>query len=692
MSFAHPFILAGIGLAALPVVIHLLLRPRPRRVIFPALTLMQAAFAAGHRASRLRNVALLIARAAAVVALAILLAGPTCSESRGAAGSDVRLNIVLVDDSLSLSYRDPAGPRREWLRGAALSEMRAADESAGEPWILFRSSLGDAQPPEPLQLPGLAGRWEAYTPGDNVRPLGSALRLADRAAAGSPARTLRLWIVTDLAAHAWRDVTPVSATSAERLEVVIVAPEGDSANLGLVAAGAAVSSRALRAGTACDCPVIVRAQGAPAAARVLATRDGKPWGGSDEIQLAADQSATVLVRGGAAEAGVAGVEFLLQPADRFDPDQRCFAVLTFADRPVVWLARPARADASDFGCEIIQNLVAPPALAASDHLAELVVSEDFPAASDARPALVVVPSDAASPALARVALAHAQRGAQLLLIPSASSAGRVDWPGLRELLLDDAPRVVQRDARADWIAGASLTGVPEADAELSLCRLARTLEPRLLAGDATIHARLSDGTPFLLSRALGAGRIWLLGTSPDPAWSELGQRAAALLSLLDALIQRGGGLSSSSAQFAVGDEPRGALPGLADSGLLRVASTSPPRPAVWRRLKDGVPDQPWPSDAPGLYEVRTSAGERRAVYAVNWPAAEADLRAITLPEVAEKLGAPRVLRASAVAHSSRGEGLGRVVGRLRPDLLASIGLVALLCLEVLLAGREPRSA
>ena len=49
LEFAQPALLAGAAAAVLPFVIHWLLRPRPRRVAFPAVAFLSAALASGLR-------------------------------------------------------------------------------------------------------------------------------------------------------------------------------------------------------------------------------------------------------------------------------------------------------------------------------------------------------------------------------------------------------------------------------------------------------------------------------------------------------------------------------------------------------------------------------------------------------------------------------------------------------------------
>ena len=49
MDFLNPAILAGVGLAAIPVVLHLIMRQQPRLLEFPALRFLQCAATSNRR-------------------------------------------------------------------------------------------------------------------------------------------------------------------------------------------------------------------------------------------------------------------------------------------------------------------------------------------------------------------------------------------------------------------------------------------------------------------------------------------------------------------------------------------------------------------------------------------------------------------------------------------------------------------
>lgn len=77
MSFFHPMLLAGLGLVAIPVILHMWLRPRPKRLPFPALRLLMARQKQNTRRLRLRHLWLLLLRMAVIACMVIAVTRPT---------------------------------------------------------------------------------------------------------------------------------------------------------------------------------------------------------------------------------------------------------------------------------------------------------------------------------------------------------------------------------------------------------------------------------------------------------------------------------------------------------------------------------------------------------------------------------------------------------------------------------------
>ena len=128
ISFAQPALLWGLAAVALPVLVHLLLRPRPQRTSFPAIQLLRQALVTGQRANRWRHLLLMLLRAGLLALLALLLAGPTCAPTHSSApGARDTACVIVLDNSVSMTYRiDEHTTLLDRARDQAVNFVRAS--------------------------------------------------------------------------------------------------------------------------------------------------------------------------------------------------------------------------------------------------------------------------------------------------------------------------------------------------------------------------------------------------------------------------------------------------------------------------------------------------------------------------------------------------------------------------------------
>lgn len=101
MSFLHPLGLLLAGLAAVPVLLHLLRRQSVQRIAFPALRYLRDAEQRTSRSLRLRDLLLLAARVGLLVLIAIAAARPLAG--RGDADDHAPTDVILlIDNSASM--------------------------------------------------------------------------------------------------------------------------------------------------------------------------------------------------------------------------------------------------------------------------------------------------------------------------------------------------------------------------------------------------------------------------------------------------------------------------------------------------------------------------------------------------------------------------------------------------------------
>src|SRR3954463_8594622 len=76
ISLINAGLAGGVALASVPVILHLVMKQPPKRVIFPALRLMSERHKRSKKKLRIKNWLLLLARMALVALMAMALARP----------------------------------------------------------------------------------------------------------------------------------------------------------------------------------------------------------------------------------------------------------------------------------------------------------------------------------------------------------------------------------------------------------------------------------------------------------------------------------------------------------------------------------------------------------------------------------------------------------------------------------------
>ncbi|HTM57256.1 MAG TPA: BatA domain-containing protein, partial [Candidatus Udaeobacter sp.] len=119
MSFLNPLFLFGLAAAAIPVIIHLFTRRRPKEVRFPSLEFLNEVNQSEIRRLKLKQWLLLLLRALALAALALAMSRPALKGTVGMRGGAATTVVVLVDRSGSMSAASPASAGGGTLIGAA---------------------------------------------------------------------------------------------------------------------------------------------------------------------------------------------------------------------------------------------------------------------------------------------------------------------------------------------------------------------------------------------------------------------------------------------------------------------------------------------------------------------------------------------------------------------------------------------
>ena len=487
MRFLYPAFLAGAVAIAIPIVLHFLRRDIAPAVPFSAVRLLRRSPVARSRRRRLRDLILLAARIAALLLLAIAFARPYLA--RASAASSLR--IVAVDRSLSMSAPGTFA-RAIALATAAVNEAGSMDRVA----VLAFDDRADV-----LAEPGAPGAARAAL--SVVKPGAGATRYAavlSKAAEIAGLDAARLVVVTDLQRSGWDGA--VRAAVPANLTV-------DVRDAGAPAANAAVTD------------VRTRPDGVQATIR----NEGKmPWRGDVRVErdgrVVATSSAVVpagsavdsLVPYRMPSAGSLGVS--IDDPSGFDADNRRFAVI---DPPARASVLVVAAGGAGSGYYVTRALGA----ALEDADTRLVSASTVSAEELSKQSAVVLLSTRGMDRRAREALAAFVRDGGGLF-----AAGS---PELEPVVLSTtfgwkpALSAAEHPLEAAALSATDLRhpivrafGALAANlGQVRFDRAWRVAEP----GWGTI-ARFTDGTPALLERREGRGRIAVFASDLDRRWND----------------------------------------------------------------------------------------------------------------------------------------------------------------------------
>src|SRR5438876_8544849 len=113
MSFVFPALLGGLLLAGIPILLHLIMRQKPKLLLFPAFQFLLQRHRTNQRKLRLRHLLLLCLRLLIIAGLFLALAQPLLFSTTGGLGGDHPVAVVFVfDTSPRMGYKASDGMTR----------------------------------------------------------------------------------------------------------------------------------------------------------------------------------------------------------------------------------------------------------------------------------------------------------------------------------------------------------------------------------------------------------------------------------------------------------------------------------------------------------------------------------------------------------------------------------------------------
>ena len=515
MSFLAPAFLAGLAAIAVPVLIHLIHRERKVVIEFPSLMFLERIPYRSVRRQKIRHLLLLVLRCLAIALLVAAFARPFFQRRQPAiGGTGARELVILLDRSASMGYAD------RWTRARDAAKRAAAGLGAADrvTLVLF---AGDAQvASEPMARPDrIVAAINAARLSAEATRYAPALKLASQIVSASSLPRREVVLISDFQKIGWTGrneitfpkgtvITPVDLGGAAAADVAVTQVTTDRDSTG-ERDHVTVAARLVNTGAAVKTvSAVLSVGGRDAETRTAAV----PARGAVQVAFA-----PIAIPSGAARGAVRITADSLPQDDVLD-----FTIAPDEAVPVL-IVEPASPRPN-------QGLFLDRALAIGDRpsfrVSEKRAGELTPRDFDGRAVVVLDEVDPPGGEVGRRLRAAVQAGMGIVLVPGGARAETwsAEW---RAMLPATIGPVVDRTEDA----GGTLSSLDYAHPIFELFNAprsgdfstARFYRYRALTPQtgATVPARFDDGSPALVERAVGSGKVIVWASSFDQYWTNL---------------------------------------------------------------------------------------------------------------------------------------------------------------------------
>ncbi|MEK6711996.1 MAG: BatA domain-containing protein [Nitrospinota bacterium] len=701
-QFFHSILLWGLGLVALPILIHLLRRRLVRRYKLPTFEFLLRTQRRLTTRSRLRNWILLALRISAVAAVVLLSARPLLRMAGGESGSAWSpLHLVIVlDNSGSMAYRASGGTRLEVARRAA--ERLVRDLSSSDMATVLATVGGEEAAPVQSREQALA-RVASIRQTDAAGDPARAIRLALESLT-VPADRRTVMVFSDFAKGDWEKVRVQGLrrlTPHTQLQMVRVAPEAGIDDVAI--AGLTLRPWPPRAGAPFSVAVRVVNRSNAKKEKVQVTLYlGQEQAATAELSLEpwADGGASFRVRApekglllGRVELGPDPLEITNRRYFAASMGQQMRALLVdgdpqrgLLDSDTFYLASALRASPPGGDSPMLVDVVPSYELAKVkwedyDFVAACNVGEWPPAAAEALRRFV-------------------ENGGGFLLAGGDLAARNLPGGGWlpahigepRSLSPPPSPEIPLAQQGHPVYGG--FGGNP--GRFFSRVKVGRVfaLSP---AGNARPLMTLPDGSPLLVGGALGSGRAAVWASTCDRDWGDLPVHPVFVPFARGLVDYLGGRAKGTVASFLEVGEPLEIRPAGGREESVRVRTPGGEEMLIRLQAAQALPGaqgQPGPRALQGRFENTDRAGfyqvlfdeELPQVVAVNSPASQGELEPMSAAALGERL--PGFRLAFSAIQAGQGNPARSVEGRIDLGPFLLLFLAGLLLLEGMVADRS----
>lgn len=604
MGFVAPFILVGLAALAIPVLIHLIQREKKRVVEFPSLMFLRRIPYQSVRRRRIRNWMLLLMRLAALALIVAAFARPFFRRPTlaAAAQNGAREAVILLDTSYSMDY----GSR--WSRAQAAARNAVNSLAAGDRGSLILFSSGAELSVRSTADKGrLQSAVSSAAAGPGTTRFAPALKLAGSLLAESALPRREVVLISDFQRVGWEDapgrddvrlpertvLTPVSVAdgAAPNLSVTPVSLQRtrfENQDRVVVTAGAVNHASS----AASHVPVALEVNGQP----VQSLPADAAANGSASVTFAPVTIASRNMR--------AAVRL---PADGLARDNVFYFVLSPSEPVVVMLVNRQGAERENLYIARALGIGESPRIELTTRTPDTLTEADM-----RRAGVIILNDIPAQDALAGRLAKFVAAGGGLLV----AAGPHASWPATGADVLPAIPAsMVDRTTGTPSRVGSLEYGHPVFD----LFRAPRSGDfsaARFYGYRAVEHpparvlARFDDGSPALMERRAGSGRVLLWTSTLDLGWNDMPLKAV-FLPFVHTIVRYLADFSEPPASLTVGQvvpATRRSSQAVTKGGTTIAVAPSGARVSV------GAEDGALELTEQGFYDIRTQgAGADSAV-------------------------------------------------------------------------------
>jgi hypothetical protein len=513
MSFLNPLFLLGLAAVVAPIIVHLVRRTRAQKIEFPSLMFVRQVPQRTIRRRRLHNLLLLLLRTLAFLLLAMAFMRPYFGSGQAESGSGQRNNVILLDTSFSMRYGkrfEQAKTRLKTLLDETRGNERTALVAFGNSYEVLSRFTNDV-----AKIKALADSAQAGLGGtDYTQALRGAETLFKEAGAGEK----RLVLISDFQANGHNAADASFRLNKEIKLVTLDVGEAEAPNLAVVDIAAQPLIYQAKYTDKLTARITNFSEEAKEGVRVEFNLNDHVIE-RRELKIAARDTATVEFTGFNLNEGVNRCVIQIE-GDSFPLDNRFYFTLRRVEQlKALAIETAVRGRSESF---YLRN-----ALTTGENLpfALTVKSTGSVNPGEVNEYKVVLLNDAAlNPALSQALVKFVESGGGLVIAAGPHTEASALNQALQPLLPAQLDQAV--NLRGDYV---SLSDVKTDHPIFEVFRQSGRLASarvfgywRATPGEAsTVLARFEDGSPALIEKSHGRGKVLLYTTTFDAGWNDL---------------------------------------------------------------------------------------------------------------------------------------------------------------------------